>query len=341
MMGRALELARQAAGEGEVPVGAVVYETATGRVLGEGRNAREASGDPAGHAELLAVRAAAQALGSWRLTGCTLVVTLEPCPMCAGLVVNARVDRLVYGAPDPKAGACGSLLRLTEDARLNHRVTPIAGVEREACAEVLRAFFRARRAERRGDGVTTGDADPATDGTPAPGPDVPPTGATLSPAPAVNAEGAALRTFLATHDAPCPACGYGLRALPADRCPECGTQLALGVAAPRLRLAPWVVAMVGIALAAGFCGVITLLLIVAGIVNLVIDPTVRPPLEAIVIFSSLAGATAIDATLLFLLYRRNTLWLRQPPSRQWWMTAAVWGGTFLAHALLGAMIAVR
>ena len=145
MMRRALGLARAAAAMGEVPVGAVVYETGTGRVVGEGSNRREVDKDPAAHAELIAMRAAAGVLGDWRLNACTLVVTLEPCAMCAGLIVNARVGRLVYGASDPKAGAAGSLYRLTEDARLNHRVTPVAGVLAGECGEVLREFFRARR----------------------------------------------------------------------------------------------------------------------------------------------------------------------------------------------------
>ncbi len=145
MMRRALDLARQAAVIGEVPVGAVVYETSTGRVLGEGHNRREIDRDPAAHAELIAMRAAAAALGDWRLSGCTLVVTLEPCAMCAGLIVNARLGRVVFGCADPKAGACGSLYRLTEDARLNHRVEPIAGVLGEESAELLRGFFRERR----------------------------------------------------------------------------------------------------------------------------------------------------------------------------------------------------
>src|SRR5437762_2917218 len=113
MMLRAIALARHAATLGEVPVGAVVYETATGRVLGEGFNRREADHDPAAHAELIAIRAAAAALGDWRLNHCTLAVTLEPCAMCAGLIVNARLGRLLYGASDPKAGAAGSLYRLT------------------------------------------------------------------------------------------------------------------------------------------------------------------------------------------------------------------------------------
>lgn len=145
MMRRALELARQAADAGEAPIGAVVYETDTGTILGEGRNTREEDDDPAGHAELHAIQAAARACGDWRLPHCTLVVTLEPCPMCAGLIVNARVGRLVYGADDPKAGAVRSLFRLTEDPRLNHRVAPIAGVLADESAALLRAFFRTRR----------------------------------------------------------------------------------------------------------------------------------------------------------------------------------------------------
>ena len=145
MMRRALDLARQAADAGEAPIGAVVYDTATGAILGEGRNTREEDDDPAGHAELHAIQAAARAVGDWRLPHCTLVVTLEPCPMCAGLIVNARIGRLVYAADDPKAGAVRSLFTLTQDPRLNHRVTPIPGVLAEESAELLRAFFRARR----------------------------------------------------------------------------------------------------------------------------------------------------------------------------------------------------
>lgn len=146
MMARALDLARQAGAIGEVPVGAVVYETATGRVLGEGHNLRHTQKDPTLHAELIAIRAAALALGDWRLNACTLVVTLEPCPMCAGLIVNARLGRVVFGCPDPKAGACGSLMSITTDARLNHRVTPISGVMGQECADLLRSFFRDKRA---------------------------------------------------------------------------------------------------------------------------------------------------------------------------------------------------
>ncbi|MBL8763496.1 MAG: nucleoside deaminase [Phycisphaerae bacterium] len=146
MMRLALGLARDAAALGEVPVGAVVYETVAGRVLARAHNRREIDRDPAAHAELLAIRAAAAALGDWRLTACTLVVTLEPCPMCAGLIVNARVGRLVYACRDPKAGACDSLMRLTADSRLNHRVEPVPGVLEAESADLLRAFFRGLRA---------------------------------------------------------------------------------------------------------------------------------------------------------------------------------------------------
>ncbi|TVQ63114.1 MAG: nucleoside deaminase [Phycisphaerales bacterium] len=147
-MRRALALAQAAADAGEAPIGAVVYETATGRVLAQAHNTRESHHDPAGHAELIAVREAGKALGDWRLNACTLVVTLEPCAMCAGAIVNARVGRLVYGAADPKAGAVASLYRLCQDPRLNHRIEPIGGVLARPSAELLRAFFRARRARR-------------------------------------------------------------------------------------------------------------------------------------------------------------------------------------------------
>lgn len=147
-MRRALALAARAARAGEVPVGAVVYRTADGVVLGEGYNRREGLHDPSAHAEHVAMVRACRRLGDWRLNECTLVVTLEPCTMCAGLIVNSRVGRVVYGASDPKAGAAGSLMRLTEDPRLNHRVTPVAGVLRDECAAVLREFFRHLRANR-------------------------------------------------------------------------------------------------------------------------------------------------------------------------------------------------
>jgi tRNA(adenine34) deaminase len=144
MMRRALELARTAAAAGEVPVGAVVYRGE--RVIAEAANNREATKDPVGHAELLALSQAGQALREWRLSDCTLAVTLEPCPMCAGALVNARLGRLVYGARDPKAGACHTLFRIPVDRRLNHEVRMLPGVLEEECAELLRAFFRQRRA---------------------------------------------------------------------------------------------------------------------------------------------------------------------------------------------------
>ena len=134
-------LARLAGGMGEVPIGAVVYNHQTGQVLGEGHNRREVDNDPLAHAEVLAIRAAARVLGDWRLEGLTLVVTLEPCPMCAGAIVNSRLGRVVFGASDPKAGACGTLMRLTEDARLNHRTTPIGGLMAEESAGLLKGFF--------------------------------------------------------------------------------------------------------------------------------------------------------------------------------------------------------
>jgi tRNA(adenine34) deaminase len=139
----ALALARRAATEGEVPVGAVALHE--GVVVGRGRNRREADRDPTAHAELAAIQEAARTLGRWRLTGVTLVVTLEPCAMCAGAMVLARIDRLFYGASDPKAGAVGSLMDLSQDARLNHRFPVERGVLAEACGAVLKAFFRARR----------------------------------------------------------------------------------------------------------------------------------------------------------------------------------------------------
>jgi tRNA(adenine34) deaminase len=140
----ALEEARAALAIGDVPIGAVVVGP-DGGVLGIGRNAREASNDPTAHAEILALRAAATAVGSWRLDGCTLVVTLEPCSMCAGAVVLARVARLVYGATDPKAGAVGSLWDLVRDRRLNHRPEVVSGVLADECANLLREFFDAHR----------------------------------------------------------------------------------------------------------------------------------------------------------------------------------------------------
>lgn len=141
---RALALAKAAADAGEVPVGCVVV-TADGTVVGEGANARESSFDPTAHAEVIAIRQAASHLGRWRLSDCTLFVTLEPCFMCAGAIINARVKRVVYGASDPKAGACESLGAVLQDARLNHRCEVVTGVEKENSSQLLREFFKSRR----------------------------------------------------------------------------------------------------------------------------------------------------------------------------------------------------
>jgi tRNA(adenine34) deaminase len=142
-MEEALKEARRAVAEGEVPVGAVVVKD--GRLLGRARNQRETLHDPTAHAEMIAITQAAEAVGSWRLDGATIYVTLEPCPMCAGALVNARMGRLVYGASDPKAGACGTLMDLVNDRRLNHRLSVTRGVRTAECAALLRDFFRARR----------------------------------------------------------------------------------------------------------------------------------------------------------------------------------------------------
>ena len=147
-MWQALAEAVSATGTGDVPVGAVVLRP-DGTVLATGRNVREASADPTGHAEVVALRAAAARLGHWRLDGCTLVVTLEPCTMCAGALVLARVARLVLGAWDAKAGAAGSVRDVVRDARLNHRVEVVGGVLEPECADLLRIFFDAHRSERR------------------------------------------------------------------------------------------------------------------------------------------------------------------------------------------------
>ncbi len=139
----ALAEARTAAAAGEVPVGAVVL--VGGRVVAARHNERERTGDPTAHAELLAVRDAATAAGSWRLTDATVVVTLEPCPMCAGALVAGRAGRLVYGAADPRAGACGTLYNLCGDPRLNHELPVTAGVRARECAELLTSFFAEKR----------------------------------------------------------------------------------------------------------------------------------------------------------------------------------------------------
>ena len=142
-MAEALAEARKAAAEGEVPIGAVVVHES--RIVGRGRNARETRRDPTAHAEVLALQEAARALGRWRLTGATVYATLEPCPMCAGALVNARVDRLVYAVPDPKAGAAGTLFDIVRDGRLNHRIEVTAGVLARECGDLLTEFFRVRR----------------------------------------------------------------------------------------------------------------------------------------------------------------------------------------------------
>jgi tRNA(adenine34) deaminase len=145
-MREALDAARAALSHGDVPVGAVVVRD--GAVIAARHNERELTGDPTAHAEVLALRDASAAIGHWRLDDCTLVVTLEPCAMCAGAMVNARLGRLVYGATDPKAGAAGSCFDLVDSALLNHRVPRVTGVLAEECGELLRAFFRVRRSER-------------------------------------------------------------------------------------------------------------------------------------------------------------------------------------------------
>ena len=147
MMERAIQLASQAGSVGEVPVGAVVYRG--GEILGEAANNREHAADPTGHAEIVALREAGKKVGEWRLQDCSVAVTLEPCPMCAGAMVNARVGRLIYGASDPKAGACSSLYEITDDRRLNHRLQTIGGVMDRQCASLLSSFFKKRRAENR------------------------------------------------------------------------------------------------------------------------------------------------------------------------------------------------
>lgn len=143
-MGRALRLAEAAGAAGDVPVGAVVTD-AGGRVIGEGRNLREPTHDPTAHAEVVALRQAGAAVESWNLEGCTLVVTLEPCLMCAGALLQARVSRLVFGAWDEKAGAAGSVYDVVRDRRLPYRAEVVGGVAEEAASALLRTFFETRR----------------------------------------------------------------------------------------------------------------------------------------------------------------------------------------------------
>ncbi|MEM1202025.1 MAG: tRNA adenosine(34) deaminase TadA [Acidobacteriota bacterium] len=146
-MAEALTEARKAADLGEVPVGAVVV--LEGQVVGRGHNRREGDADPLAHAEVLAIREASKAVGDWRLGGCALYVTLEPCAMCAGALVNSRVDTLVFGTRDPKGGFCGSLGDLVRDPRLNHRLEVREGVLQEECSELLKSFFARLRSARR------------------------------------------------------------------------------------------------------------------------------------------------------------------------------------------------
>src|SRR5690349_19603177 len=147
-MEEALTLAEEAAADGEIPVGAVIADR-DGNIVGRGRNRRESANDPLGHAELIAIAEAARALGDWRLEGTTMVVTLEPCAMCAGALVNARVERLIFGAYDPKAGFCGSLGNLVQDPRLNHRLEVEGGFMEEPSRELLQDFFRKLRQRDR------------------------------------------------------------------------------------------------------------------------------------------------------------------------------------------------
>jgi tRNA(adenine34) deaminase len=146
-MRRALEEARAALAEDEVPIGAVIVHQ--GRVIAAAHNQREQLHDPTAHAEMIAITQAAAAIGDWRLEGCTMYVTLEPCPMCAGAIVLARVPMVVYGASDPKAGAVATVYRLLDDPRLNHRAAVVAGVLAEECADILSQFFEQKRKRAR------------------------------------------------------------------------------------------------------------------------------------------------------------------------------------------------
>ena len=144
-MREALVEARLAEAAGDVPVGCVIARDDTGEIIARGRNRREVDADPTAHAEVVAIRAAAKTLGHWRLVGCALVVTLEPCAMCAGAIVNARVARVVFGAPDPKAGAAGGVINLLDHPKLNHRPVVVAGVLSDESAAMLRHFFQTQR----------------------------------------------------------------------------------------------------------------------------------------------------------------------------------------------------
>lgn len=146
-MREAIAEARRAEALGEVPIGAIIVHE--GQIIGRGHNLRETIGDSTAHAEMIALREASQRLGAWRLLDCTLYVTLEPCPMCAGAIVQSRVPLVVYGAPDPKAGCAGTLMNLLQEPRFNHRTEIVDGVLREQCGELLSAFFRQLRQKRK------------------------------------------------------------------------------------------------------------------------------------------------------------------------------------------------
>jgi tRNA(adenine34) deaminase len=169
-MREALAEAKVAADAGDVPVGAVVVDAA-GQLVGRGRNRREAHQDPTAHAEVEALRDAAQRRRAWRLEGCTVYVTLEPCPMCAGALVNARVARVVYGCADPKAGAVDTLFSIGKDLRLNHRYAVTGGVLSDSCAGLLRAFFAVRRGRSPASPATDLPVASAAPGAPTPGRD--------------------------------------------------------------------------------------------------------------------------------------------------------------------------
>ena len=142
-MRRAMDEAATACELGEVPVGAVIIHEDS--IIGTGYNQRETLQDPTAHAEIIAITQAAESLGSWRLTDCMLVVTLEPCPMCAGAIVQARIPRVVYGTSDPKGGACHTLFEITDDSRLNHQAAVLGGVMQQECRDILQEFFRLQR----------------------------------------------------------------------------------------------------------------------------------------------------------------------------------------------------
>ena len=147
-MSRALELARQAAELGEVPVGAIVVKKSSGEIVGEGYNRREVDKSSTAHAEILAIQEASAKLGGWRLIDCELYVTLEPCPMCAGAIINSRIERVIYGASDHKAGSCGSVVNLFE-LPYNHKPELVGGVMNEQCSSILTEFFRKLREKKR------------------------------------------------------------------------------------------------------------------------------------------------------------------------------------------------